>query len=150
MNKKPSFNNIRNKFTLNTMDIVEAPSNILDLLPSYNVESVDNYVDYLERELQEQKGLNTILKDEDYKKNIDKIDTFIKTNGNNVDDQLNKLVKLIPELKNVIKENHELEKSKKEYVLLSESPEAQRIAKQMRKIKKLKNDIKFFLQEQGL
>lgn len=150
MSKKPSFNNIRGKFTLNTMELIEPTSNILDQLPSYNSESLDNYVAYLERELQEQKGLNTILKDEDYEKNVDKINTFIKTNAINVDEQLNKLEKLIPDLKNVIKENHELEQSKKEYVSLLESPEAKRIANQMRKIKKLKKDIKFFLQEQGL
>jgi hypothetical protein len=150
MSQKQSFNNIRNKFTFNTMDLVEPTSNILDQLPSYNSESLDNYVTYLERELQEQKGLNTILKDEDYEKNVDKINTFIKTNAFNVDEQLNKLEKIIPELKNVIKENHELEQSKKEYASLSTSPEAQRIANQMRKIKKLKTNIKFFLQEQGL
>ena len=144
------FSDVRNKFSLDPLNLEEAKTNVLDQIPSYNAESINNYINYLERELEEQKGLNMILKDEDYAKNVEQITSFIENKSGDVDVQLEKLEKIVPELKALVKENHELEASKEEYAMLSQSTASQNIASRMRRIKHLKEDIKLFLGEQGL
>lgn len=144
------FSNVRNKFSLDPLNLEEAKTNVLDQIPSYNAESINNYINYLERELEEQKGLNMILKDEDYAKNVEQITSFIENKSGDVDVQLEKLEKIVPELKELVEENHLLENSKEEYAMLSQSTASQNIASRMRRIKHLKEDIKLFLGEQGL
>ena len=144
------FSDVRSKFSLDPLNLEEAKTNILDQIPSYNAESINNYINYLERELEEQKGLNMILKDEDYAKNVEQITSFIENKSGEVDVQLEKLEKLVPELKALVEENHSLEGSKEEYAMLSQSTASQNIASRMRRIKHLKEDIKLFLGEQGL
>jgi hypothetical protein len=144
------FSNVRNKFSLDPLNLEEAKTNVLDQIPSYNSEGINNYINFLERELAEQKGLNVLLKDEDYSKNVEQITSFIENKSGNVDVQLEKLERLVPELKTLISENHKLEEEKEEYINLSQSTASQNIASRMRRIKHLKQDIKFFLEEQGL
>ena len=144
------FSNVRNKFSLDPLNLEEAKTNILDQIPSYNAEGINNYINFLERELAEQKGLNVLLKDEDYSKNVEQITSFIENKSGDVDVQLEKLERLVPELKTLISENHKLEEEKEEYIQLSQSTASQNIASRMRRIKHLKQDIKFFLEEQGL
>tara|TARA_B100000513_G_scaffold182155_1_gene101525 strand:+ start:291 stop:743 length:453 start_codon:yes stop_codon:yes gene_type:complete len=144
------FSNVRNKFSLDPLNLEEAKTNVLDQIPSYNAEGINNYINFLERELAEQKGLNVLLKDEDYSKNVEQITSFIENKSGDVDVQLEKLERLVPELKTLISENHKLEEEKEEYIQLSQSTASQNIASRMRRIKHLKQDIKFFLEEQGL
>lgn len=144
------FSNVRNKFSLDPLNLEEAKTNVLDQIPSYNAEGINSYINFLERELAEQKGLNVLLKDEDYSKNVEQITSFIENKSGDVDVQLEKLERLVPELKTLISENHKLEEEKEEYIQLSQSTASQNIASRMRRIKHLKQDIKFFLEEQGL
>ena len=150
MSEDSFFSNVRNKFSLDPLRLDTPTTNIMDQIPSYNAESINNYIKNLEKELEEQKGLNMILKDEDYGKNVEEISSFIENKSGDVDVQLEKLERLVPELKILITENHKLENEKEAYAQLSQSTASQNIASRMRRIKQLKQDIKFFLEEQGL
>lgn len=51
-------------------------TNILEQITSYNSNTLESYIYSLKRELEEQKELNNILKNEDYEGNIKKNKRF--------------------------------------------------------------------------
>tara|TARA_Y100000768_G_scaffold381229_1_gene359580 strand:+ start:679 stop:1083 length:405 start_codon:yes stop_codon:yes gene_type:complete len=128
----------------------EIPTNIIDQISSYNSNDLENYIYNLNNQLKEQLTINKLLKSEDYKKNINEINNFIERNESEIDDQSNRLNEIIKELKDVINSNKNLEKLEDKYDDLLNSEDANRVANKLRDIKKMKEDIKFFLIDSGL
>ena len=105
---------------------------------------------YENQEYKSQKKLNTILKQNDHKTNINNINNFISRNTAEIDSQLEKLNTVTSNLKQIINENKQLELVEDKYKNLLDSSESNDIANKLRDIKKTKEDINLFLGEAGI
>lgn len=128
----------------------EIPTNIIDQISSYNSNDLENYIYNLNSQLKEQIAINKLLKSEDFKKNINEINNFIERNEPEINDQSIRLYEIIVQLKKTVIENKNLEKLEDKYDDLLKSEDANRVANKLRDIKKMKEDIKFFLIDSGL
>lgn len=145
--EKENKNNIDASIPLN---LVSTNTTILDQIPSYNKQNIDNFINTMQYELKEQETLNDILKNNNNNDNIKKIESFITDNESVIQDQLESLFDISNKLKNTINENEVLKKKENHYKSLLESEKCTEIANKMRKIKKYKSDLIFFLQEKGV
>jgi uncharacterized protein YjcR len=128
----------------------EIPTNIIDQISSYNSNDLENYIYNLNTQLKQQITINKLLKSEDYKKNINEINNFIDRNEPEINDLSIRLNEIILQLKKIVIENKHLEKLENKYDDLLKSEDANRVATKLRDIKKMKEDIKFFLIDSGL
>lgn len=126
------------------------PTNIIDQLPSYNYNETSQFLNNLKTELDQQKTLNLMLENKEYKKHIENIKKFTKLNSVKVDKQLNEIKETSKSLQKIILKNKELKKDNKELLELSDGDEFKNLAKNMREIKREKEDIKDFLQNMGI
>ena len=151
--EKSNFKNIRENFSFSrklNLNLEPPKTTIIDQIPNYNSQSINSYIELLNTELNEQNQINNILKDENFKDNIDQINTFINNHSIDVDQQLQTLKALVPKIKDIVIENNKLKNEKKEYNELIESSDAIDISDKMKQIKKLKNDISSFLELNGI
>lgn len=144
------FENIRDKYIKDVMNVESKPANILDQLPSYNSYDTNVFIDTMNIEYQEQLTLNSLLKSENVGEKSSEIKDFVRDNSERVNNELRSLEEITKDLKKICNENKELEKGIKEFEELMESEECVEIAEKMRKIKALKNDILHFLDGAGL
>ena len=128
----------------------DTPTNIIDQISSYNSNDLENYIYNLNIQLKEQIAINKLLKSEDFKKNINEINNFIERNEAEINDQSIRLNEIIVQIKKTVIENKNLEKLEDKYDDLLNSEDANRVANKLRDIKKMKEDIKFFLIDSGL
>ena len=120
---------------------------ILDQIASYDLAEIDDLCLSLTRELDAQKKLNNVLKDNKFDTNMDTINNFIARNTNTIEYQHEELKRIISELKNIVSENGEL---KNEYNELIESEKCKNISGKLKEIKKMKKDITDFLEKAGI
>ena len=144
-----SHDTLREKY-LDTQLTTEPKTTILDQIHSYNYNENNYLVKQLIEELKHQKNLNAMLKMENNKKEIETIENFVSNHENDVIEQLNNLENISKQLKNVCEENSKLENQKEELHELLYSDKYIELANSMRKIKKVKNDILYFLEKQGI
>ena len=133
-----------------TLDLIQKPTTILDQIPSYNMNSLDNFIGVMNIELKDQEQINKILKNKNSEKSKKEIETFIDENDTKINEQLETLLDVSNKLKKIISENETLKNEDEEYQTLIQSEKCIKIAEKMREIKKHKNDIIFFLQEKGV
>ena len=145
----PSHDTLREKY-LDVQLTTEPKTTILDQIHSYNYNENNYLVKQLIEELKHQKNLNAMLKMENNKKEIETIENFVSNHENDVIEQLNNLENISKQLKNVCEENSKLENQKEELHELLYSDKYIELANSMRKIKKVKNDILYFLEKQGI
>ena len=126
------------------------PTNIIDQLPAYNYNDTAGFINNLKTELDQQKTLNLMLENKEYKKNIENIKKFTEKNSLNVEKQLNELKETSKSLQKIIIKNKELKKDNKDLIEISEGDEFKNLAKSMREIKREKENIKNFLQNMGI
>ena len=126
------------------------PTNILDQLPAYNYNDTAGFINNLKTELDQQKTLNLMLENKEYKKNIENVKKFTEKNSLNVEKQLNELKETSKSLQKIIIKNKELKKDNKELIEISDGDEFKNLAKSMREIKREKENIKDFLQNMGI
>ena len=140
-----------NNFTkqLELIDSSKA-TNILDQLPSYNSNDTSLFINDLRTELDQQKTLNLMLENKDYKKNIESIKKFTDLNSGKVEKQLNEIKKVSNSLQKLIIKNDQLKKDNQELLESSEGEEFKNLAKNMREIKREKENIKNFLKNLGI
>ena len=132
------------------LDSNTKPAEILAQLPSYSNTGVNDFIRDLESEVDDQKRINTMLKDEGYKQHIGSIKKFIKNNKEGITEQLDRLLVTCEYLKGVISENDKLVESKKEFTDLIQSDECLDLANKLRQIKSIKQTMRGFLKEKGL
>lgn len=145
-----NFDNLRTNLNINSLNLLERKTTIIDQIPNYNSQSLESYIKRLDRELQEQQQINTILQDENYDKNITEINHFLDTHSTQVENQLDNIKNIVPQLKKLILDNKKLKQNKQEYNDLLQSAQSQHIAQKMLQIKSIKNDISSFLEENGV
>ena len=120
---------------------------ILDQIATYDNAEVDELCFSLTKELNAQKKLNSVLKDNNYTVNVNNINNFIARNSKNIEYQHEELKRIIHELKTVINENNEL---KNEYNELINSEQCKNISNKLKDIKKMKKTITLFLENAGI
>lgn len=147
--KNINFNSMRQKFNLDSLQLVSHNTNIIDQIPSYNSELTSNFINSLQSEYEEQKQINTILQDKVSDKNISEIKNFISTHNSEIDNQISELEDIIPKIKSLIEQNKALRQSQDNYNAVINSSESQMLANKMRRIKVLKKDISVFLEKNG-
>lgn len=133
-----------------TLDLIQKPTTILDQIPSYNMNSLDNFIGVMNEELKDQEQINKILKNKNSEESKKEIYAFIDENDTKINEQLETLLDVSNKLKKIISENETLKNEDEEYQTVLQSEKCMKIAEKMREIKKHKNDIIFFLQEKGI
>lgn len=126
------------------------PTNILDQLPAYNYDETNSFINNLKNELDQQKTLNLLLENKNYKKNLENIKKFTELNSDKVEKQLSEIKETGNLLKEIISKNDKLKKDNSELIELSKGKEFQKLANNMREIKKEKESIKLFLEKIGI
>ena len=135
---------------MDNLELSEHQTNILDQVAHYNSSDVKSYISNTKKHLEEQQKLNEVLKNEVNEEDVKVIESFIENNEVAIDEQLNALTELFKSLEEVSENNKELIQLKDEYTTLVHSENANRVAKKMRSIRKLKETINSFLVEQGI
>jgi hypothetical protein len=135
---------------MDNLELNEHQTNIFEQVAHYNNSDINNYINNTEKHLQEQQKLNEILKTEVNEANVKAIESFIENNEIVIDEQLHIMTELFKSLEEVSENNKELVHMKEEYAILVNSADANRVAKKMRSIRKLKERINSFLVEQGI
>ena len=133
------------------MDLVNKNNaTILEQLSSYNFDDTEEYLLSLKETFSDLKELNNILKNKDYNDNINYVKDFIAQNKNSVNHQLDEINSLTKNIYDICNENKELENEKQEYKDLINSSECIEIANKLSEIKKVKENLKFFLSKKGI
>lgn len=132
-----------------TIQSVNEP-NIMGQLVSYNNDTTNTFIEQLQEEYNDQEKINQILKAKNYEENKIEIENFIEDNAENVSTQINTLEGLFSNFKNILKENNDLLEDEEEFKFLISSTEVKNVARDMRKLKSLKNNIMLFLQQNGI
>lgn len=135
---------------MDNLELNEHQTNIVEQVAHYNSSDVNSYISNLERHLEEQNQLNEVLKVDVKPENIEAVETFISNNEPVIDEQLDVLKEMFTSLEKVTEENKQLVNVKEEYTELIESEDANRLAKKMRSIRKLKETINSFLVQNGI
>ena len=112
--------------------------------------SLDNFIGVMNKELKDQEQINKILKNKNSEESKKEIEMFIDENDTKINEQLETLLDVSNKLKKIISENETLKNEDEEYQTVLQSEKCMKIAEKMREIKKHKNDIIFFLQEKGI
>ena len=128
----------------------KSAENILDQIVSYNPTQVERELALLKRELDAQNRLNDALKTRDVSTNIEEVANFLARNAAHIADQLLRCRELSDNLKKVVEENHQMEQQEESYRDLLISQEARQVATNLREIKRLKEEIGFFLLQNGI
>ena len=133
------------------MDLVNKNNaTILEQLSSYNFDDTEEYLLSIKETFSDLKELNNILKNKDYNDNINYVKDFIAQNKNSVNHQLDEINSLTKNIYDICNENKELENEKQEYKDLINSSECIEIANKLSEIKKVKENLKFFLSKKGI
>lgn len=125
-------------------------SNVLDQLPSYNMNDTNYFISNLEEEYEQQKTLNMILNNKGFDKEIINIKNFIEDNNQVINKQFNKLTDISRNLKKIIKENKKIQEDRQDLEELMNNENYNDIANKLKLIKKEKEDIKIFLKKNGI
>lgn len=125
-------------------------SNVLDQLPSYNMNDTNYFISNLEEEYEQQKTLNMILNNKGFDKELVNIKNFIEDNSPVINKQFNKLTDISRNLKKIIKENKKLQEDRQDLEDLLNNENYNEIANKLKLIKKEKEDIKIFLKKNGI
>ena len=125
-------------------------SNVLDQLPSYNMNDTNYFISNLEEEYEQQKTLNMILNNKGFDKEIVNITKFIEDNSQVINKQFSKLTDISSNLKKIIKENKKLQEDRSDLEDLLNNENYNDIANKLKLIKKEKEEIKFFLKKNGI
>ena len=124
--------------------------NILDQISAYSSIKTDVFIQQLNDELDDQRQINTILKQTDYDNNTLEIENFIENNSEKIKNQLNTIEYLFTELKSIYEENKELHIAQEQYTQTLDSDKTHKIASDMRKLKTMKTNIQAFLYQTGI
>jgi len=148
-----SYHTLRLKYLdiqLNEQLTTEPKTTILDQIHNYKYTENNYLIKQLKEELEQQKRLNTMLKMENNKKQIETIEKFVSSHEKDVGEQLCNLEDISKQLKLLCEENNTLKNDKEELNEIIYSDKYNDLAIKMRKIKKVKNEILCFLEKQGI
>lgn len=139
-----SFDSLRKRFKLK-----ENKLHPIKEILGYNIEEQNITIKNLEYELEEQKNYNQLLKHKNIEKNQKELTSFVETYEDDLEEHYHKIKILSKELKQIISENNQLEKQEEKYNKLKNNPKILKIAQQIKEFKKIKQDLLFFLKQNG-
>jgi predicted nuclease with TOPRIM domain len=132
--------------------IEDMKCNLLVQLPTYDCDKTCNFIDGLKVEYEQQMKLNGMLKssEEVCQSNCEKIKDFTKTHKTEVMQHAKEVKNVSEMLKKIVNENANLQKKHKTFQDIINNDEYQAIAKDIRDIQQVKEDIKSFLDKRGI
>ena len=119
-------------------------------ISNYSNTKIDKLIYDLNDELKTQNKINNSLKQRDSLQNIEDLKNFYQRNNRNINYQVEQLEETINQLKTVVKENKTLEKDQDKYKEILNTQEYKNLATQLKKLKDMKQDIFFFLDQNGI
>ena len=119
-------------------------------ISNYSNTKIDKLIYDLNDELKTQNKINNSLKQKDTLQNIEELKNFYQRNNRNINYQVEQLEETINQLKTVVKENKTLEKDQDKYKEILNTQEYKNLASQLKKLKDMKQDIFFFLDQNGI
>tara|TARA_X000000368_G_scaffold63610_1_gene45169 strand:- start:2091 stop:2483 length:393 start_codon:yes stop_codon:yes gene_type:complete len=119
-------------------------------ISNYSNTKIDKLIYDLNDELKTQNKINNSLKQRDSLQNIEDLKNFYQRNNRNINYQVEQLEETINQLKTVVKENKTLEKDQDKYKEILNTQEYKNLASQLKKLKDMKQDIFFFLDQNGI
>ena len=119
-------------------------------ISNYSNTKIDKLIYDLNDELKTQNKINNSLKQKDTLQNIEELKNFYQRNNRNINYQVEQLEETINQLKTVVKENKTLEKDQDKYKEILNTQEYKNLASQLKKLKDMKQDIIFFLDQNGI
>ena len=128
-------------------DINKPKADIMDQIASYSQQEIENFYYMLKDEFESQEKLNKVLKEKNIDDNLESVKKFIARNSSEIDYQLERLKEITSKLKNIVSEN---EKLKNEYDSVINSNECIQVSEKLKEIKKIKQEINFFLNKAGI
>ena len=123
---------------------------IIDQIASYSKSHTDIVLNELTNEYEEQKQINTILKEKNFQENKEEIESFVNEKADIITNQVSEMENLFKDFKKLYAENQELHENQQEYNDINNTQEVKKISKEMRRLKTLKNEVIAFLQTNGL
>tara|TARA_Y100000389_G_scaffold155765_1_gene156504 strand:- start:1720 stop:2166 length:447 start_codon:yes stop_codon:yes gene_type:complete len=134
------------------MEIEDLNNNLIQELPSYSVNDTQSFIKKMNKELEQQKTINQILKSDDMEivKHIEYIKKFAKDFSPNIENQLNEITKLSNLLQNIIIENDKLKNTRSELDEIYNNKEYKLIAKNLNEIKLQKKTLISFLENMNV
>ena len=134
------------------MEIEDLNNNLIQELPSYSVNDTQSFIKKMNKELEQQKTINQILKSDDMEivKHIEYIKKFAKDFSPNIQNQLNEIKKLSNLLQNIIIENDKLKNTRSELDEIYNNKEYKLIAKNLNEIKLQKKTLISFLENMNV
>ena len=132
------------------LEMLDKNDNILNQLPSYNVNDTNYFISNLEEEYEQQKTLNTILNSKEFSNEIVNITKFIDDNSSIINTQFNKLTDVSKNLQEIVNSNKQLQEDKIELEQLVNGESYVELANKLKLIKKEKENIKLFLKKNGI
>jgi ATP phosphoribosyltransferase regulatory subunit HisZ len=141
--------NDQNDF-MKQLNILDTSDNILNQLPSYNVNDTNYFINNLEEEYEQQKTLHTILTNKNFNNEIVNITKFIDENSSIINKQYSKLLNVSSNLQKIVNTNKEIQNEKTELEELLNSKTYIDLANKLKLIKKEKEKIKLFLKKNDI
>ena len=126
------------------------PTNILDQIVGYDSMELEADIGLLQRELGQQRQLNEQLTRGNTVQQIETVETFVRRNAAHVDDQLGRLRAIVSDLRAIVDANHTIERQETRFQELLASSEALAVANNLREIKRLREEVRFFLLAEGI
>ena len=81
------------------LNLTRSKANIIDQIPAYNLDNIDDFIENISEELKEQENVNQILLQDNPEKNIENIKQFIESNSEKINQQLEKITTLSERLR---------------------------------------------------
>ena len=135
---------------MDTLNLNEAPANILDQLPSYNLGETEQYIKNIQGYMEEQEMLNEVLKKDSFEEDKTYIENFIEENKEIIEYQENQLYSLSEALINKVEENNKLKQDRHELELLLDNEMVSEFSEKLRNLKNLKEKLNSFLLKMGI
>lgn len=127
-------------------------ANIIHELPGYNDERTQTFIRNLRMELDQQKTIHSIMSadDEELQKHIGNVKKFTEKYTPVVSRQLSEIRSVCEELRKIVKENKEMQRTRESIGEITKGPNYQELAQSMEDIRMQKEAIKRFLKDAGI
>tara|TARA_B100000941_G_scaffold158503_1_gene112612 strand:+ start:853 stop:1248 length:396 start_codon:yes stop_codon:yes gene_type:complete len=121
-----------------------------DIIESYNTDEIDKYIWSVRHEIAELKKTTESLQDKESEENIQTVENFMRIYETTILQQTEDMETLSFELKELVVTNEYLEQKEEEYKDLLASERFNNLIENVRKIKKVKEELHAFLEQRGI
>ena len=134
-----------NSSTSNSTTTVKKDANLMVQMNLYDNEKINNSVLELNEIYESQVKRLENLKENDPKECIDKCNNFLEENKDTIEKQLDSVINLEKNIKNVVEECEEIEDQEEELNKMLKDPEYVSLAEKIKKMRSTVDNLNFFL-----